>query len=444
VPRALGNARQAIVPRSFAVAFLLVATLAHADEPRAGDDAAVQAWLDAHLASVVALQQRIHRHPELAMEETETAALVAETLKNAGYAVTTGVGGTGVVAVLQNGDGPTVMIRGDMDALPVTEASGLAYASETPGKMHACGHDVHVANLLGTAEVLAALRDRWRGSVVIVAQPAEETGRGALAMLDDGLATRMPKPDAILALHVKHDLAAGMVGVTSGWWAANVDSVDIVIHGRGSHGARPEASIDPVVVSAYVVTALQTLVSRNVPPGEGAVVTVGSIHGGTKRSVIPDEVELELTVRSYEPAVRQTLLDGIRRIAVDQCRAFGCLRAPTITVEEQPTPAAWNDPALAARVTAMLRAVVGPEAVVELPAEMIGEDFGRYAGALGAPAVLYRIGAAPAARVAAAKTGGPPLPSLHTADFVADAEPALRTGVRTMADIVLTLLAPAR
>jgi len=423
---------------------LLVTGLALADTPRAGDDAAVEAWLDVHLSTIVALQHRIHQRPELAMEEVETAALVAETLKNAGYAVTTGVGTTGVVGVLRNGEGPTVMVRGDMDALPVTEASGLAYASATPGTMHACGHDVHVASLLGTAQVLAALRERWRGSVVVVAQPAEETGRGALAMLDDGLAARIPKPDAILALHVKHDLAAGAVGVTSGWWAANVDSVDVVIHGRGSHGARPQASIDPVVVSAHVVTALQTLVSRNVPPAEGAVVTVGSIHGGTKRSVIPDEVKLELTVRSYAPEVRQTLLDGIRRIVTGECQAFGCPRPPTITIEEQPTPAAWNDPALAARVTTALRAVVGPDAVVELPAEMIGEDFGRYSGALGAPAVLYRLGAAPAARVAAAKAGGPPLPSLHTADFVADSEPTLRTGVRTMADVVLSLLAPAR
>jgi hippurate hydrolase len=423
------------------IAGLLFATVALAASVRSGDDAAVQAWLDAHVGEIVALQHRIHASPEVAFEETRTAALVAETLESAGYAVTSGVGRTGVVGILKNGDGPTVLVRGDMDALPMTEASGLPYASATPGVMHACGHDVHVASLLGTAQVLAALRARWRGTVVMLAQPAEETGRGALAMIDDGLATRIPKPDALLALHVKHDLPAGSVGFTSGWWAATVDSVDVVIHGRGSHGARPEASIDPVVVSAYIVTALQTLVSRNVPPGEGAVVTIGSIHGGTKRSVIPDEVKLELTVRSYTPEVRRTLLDGIRRIATDTCRAFGCPREPTFTVEEEPTPSAWNDPALTAQSVAVLREALGADAVVELPAEMIGEDFGRYSGALGAPAFLFRVGVASPARVAAAKAAGEELPSLHSARFVADSEPTLATSVRAMADLVLALLA---
>lgn len=422
-------------------ALVLVARLALAADGT--DDQAVGGWLDANLGALITLQQRIHQNPEVAFEETKTAALVAETLERAGYTVTSGVGKTGVVGVLQNGEGSTVLVRGDMDALPVTEASGLPYASATPGVMHACGHDVHVAALLGTAEVLAALRERWHGNVVIIAQPAEETGRGALAMLDDGLAGRIPKPDALVAMHVKHDIAAGTVGLTLGWWAANVDSVDVVIHGRGAHGARPQSSIDPIVVSAYVVTALQTLVSRNVPPGEGAVVTVGSIHGGTKRSVIPDEVKLELTVRSYEPEVRRTLLDGIRRIAVDQCRAFGCPREPTITTEEQPTPAAYNDPELTERAAGVLRGALGADAVVALPPEMIGEDFGRYAGALGAPAVMLRVGAVAPARLAAAAAANDELPGLHSARFVADSEPTLRTGVRAMADVVLALLAPA-
>jgi amidohydrolase len=420
----------------------LLGGLARGAEPRAGDDAAVSRWLGDHLAEVVAIQRRIHAHPELAFEETATAALVAETLRATGYEVTTGIGGTGVGGVLRNGDGPTVLVRGDMDALPVTEASGLPYASTTPGVMHACGHDVHIAALLGTARVLAALRERWRGTVGIIAQPAEETGRGALAMIGDGLARRVPKPDAVLALHVKHDLAAGTVGYTPGWWSATVDSVDVVVHGRGSHGARPEASVDPVVTAAYVVTALQTLVSRNVPPADAAVVTVGTIHGGTKRNVIPDEVTLELSVRSHTPEVRRTLLDGIRRIATDTCHAFGCPRDPTITIEPEPTPAAYNDPALTAQAADVLRAVLGSDAVVELPPELVGEDFGRYAGALGAPAVLYRVGAADPARVAAARATGAPLPELHSPQFVADSEPTLRTAVRTMADLTLTLLAP--
>ncbi len=422
----------------------LLAGLVAAAGPRTGDDAAVRQWLAPHLTEIVALQQRIHTHPELAFEETATAALAAETLRAAGYTVTTGVGRTGVVGVLRNGDGPTVLVRGDMDALPVTEASGLPYASATPGVMHACGHDVHVAALLGTARVLAAVRERWRGTLVILAQPAEETGRGALAMIADGLAARFPKPDALLALHVKHDLAAGTVGYTPGWWSANVDSVDVVVHGRGSHGARPEAGVDPVVAAAYIVTALQTLVSRNVPPSEAAVVTVGTIHGGTKRNVIPDEVKLELTVRSNTPEVRRLLLDGIRRIATDTCRAFGCPTDPSVDVEPEPTPAAYNDPALTAKAADVLRAVLGPDAVVELPAELIGEDFGRYASALGAPAVLYRVGAVEPARVAAARAAGTPLPSLHSAEFVAASEPTLETAVRTMADLTLTLLAPGQ
>ncbi|MCP4247052.1 MAG: amidohydrolase, partial [bacterium] len=368
---------------------------------RMAADQAVVTWLGEHLPANVKLYKQLHANPELSHQEQKTAALVAGRLKDAGYQVTTQVGGTGVVGVMANGDGPTVLIRGDMDALPIVEDTGLPYASQvrvkrddgtSVGVMHACGHDVHVVNLTATAEVMAELRDRWRGTVVIVAQPAEELGQGAKAMMADGLFERFPRPDVCIALHVTHNLPAGQVGLAPGWAFANVDSVDVTVFGRGGHGARPHEAVDPVLAAAYLVTNLQTLVSRRLDPVDSGVVTVGSIHGGSKHNIIPDEVRLQLTVRSYGDRSRALLLDGIRQIAVDTCRTHGCPRPPEVAVRDEFTPASYNDPDLTAAATALFERMFGTDNVVQQRPEMGGEDFGSFARHLKVPGLQFRIG----------------------------------------------------
>ncbi|MCP5538963.1 MAG: amidohydrolase [Akkermansiaceae bacterium] len=413
---------------------------------------AVAGWLDRHVAEVVAVYKHFHANPELSLQELKTATTIARGLEKAGYEVTQGVGQTGVVAVLKNGDGPTLLIRGDMDGLPVIEETGVDYASQvrvkkpdgtTVGAMHACGHDVHSSMLLGVGPLLSDLKTQWKGTLVLVAQPAEEVGKGARMMIADGLFERFPKPDYCLSLHVKHDLPAGAIGYTSGYAFANVDSVDITIHGKGGHGARPNDTVDPIVTAAHVITALQTIVSRRVNPVEPAVVTVGSIHGGTKHNIIPDEVKLQLTVRSYSDAVRRRLLDGIRQITVDTCRTFGCPREPEVRVDkEEYTPAAYNDPALTAAAVSLFGTLIGPENVKELAAEMGGEDFGRFAKHLGVPGLQYRVGGVSLDRYAAAQQpGAGPLPSLHSALFYPDPDPTVRLAVESMANLALSLLA---
>lgn len=416
--------------------------------------ARVDAWVEAQLPGLVESYQYFHANPELSLQEVQTAARVAETLAASGYAVQAGIGGNGVVGVLENGAGPTLLIRGDMDGLPVTEATGLPYASQVKtrrpdgtsvGVMHACGHDVHVTNLLGTARLLADLRDAWSGSLVILAQPAEELGKGARMMIEDDLFEKIPMPDYAIALHVDGGLPAGSLGWISGWAAANVDSVDIKIHGRGGHGARPHSTIDPIVTAAHLVTALQTIVSRRVNPVDSAVVTVGSIHGGAKHNVIPDEVDLQLTVRSYSDEVRTQLLDSIRQLAVDTCRAFGCPKPPEVTIKDEYTPAMYNDPALAARAVEVFDSFLGPDRVNELVPAMGGEDFGRYHRSQGFPAFMFRLGVVEASRwQQSQEPGSEPLPSLHSSRFAPDPAPSLETGVRTTARLALSLLgAPA-
>jgi hippurate hydrolase len=424
---------------------------ANAIGSRAADKAAVEAWVDGNLERLIATYKTIHANPELSLQEEKTATLVAGALQRAGYEVTLNVGGTGVVGVIRNGPGRTLLLRGDMDALPVTEATGAAYASRvrveqqggSVGVMHACGHDVHTTNLIGTAQMLANLRDKWTGTLVIAGQPAEELGKGAKMMIEDGLFDRFPRPDMTLALHVSHDLPAGTVGYTPGWSAANVDSVDITIFGRGGHGARPHESVDPIVATAHLVISLQTLVSRRVDPTEPAVVTVGSIHGGSKHNVIPDEVRLQLTVRSYTDDVRQQLLAGIRQIANDTCVTFRCPQEPLVAVKDEFTPAMYNDPQLTAAAVDVFRSVLGAENVVEKKAEMGGEDFGRYARALQVPGFMYRLGAVHRkAYRASLKEGSPPLPPVHSSRFLPDPEPTLRTGLESMGNLALALLAP--
>ncbi len=421
---------------------------------RADLDGAVRAAIDRDLPEWRRRYETLHASPELSLAEERTAAAVASELERAGYRVTTGVGGTGVVGVLANGAGPIVLVRGDMDALPVREETGLPYASTatatvpdgtTTGVMHACGHDVHTTTLVATSALLSELRAHWSGTVVAVAQPAEELGRGAALMLRDGLFTRFPKPDACVALHVSSDLAAGTVGFTPGFFLANVDSVDVTIYGTGGHGARPHATVDPIVTAAHLVTALQTLVSRRVDPIDSAVVTVGSIHGGTKHNVIPDQVTMQLTVRSFTDDVRRTLLDGIRQMATDVCAAFRCPRPPLVAVKDEHTPAAYNDPALTAAAVEVFRSAFGADAVVAMRPEMGGEDFGRYAPAAGVPGFMFRLGSvAPETIAASRRPGGAPLPSLHSSRYAPAATPTLATGARALTHLVLGLLTPVR
>ncbi len=436
--------------RAAVVAGLAVLAAPALAEDVSRTDARVTRWLEPRLEGFVATYRHLHAHPELSLQETETAALVAKGLRNAGYAVTEGVGGTGVVAVLENGQGPVVLFRGDMDALPVTEDTGLAWASRVRttlesgaevGVMHACGHDVHVTHLLALGEYMAAHRKHWRGTLVLVAQPAEELGRGALAMIDDGLFERFPRPGVSLALHVESSMPAGHVGLTPGWAMANVDAVDVTFFGRGGHGARPHQAVDPIVAGAYFVTAVQTVVSRRVSPQEPGVITVGSFQGGSKHNVIPDEAHLKLTVRSYTDAVRATLLGGIREVAEGTCEAHRCTKPPLVSVRENYTPAVYNDPTLSTRASRLFAQTLGAERVEERAPSMGGEDFGRYGRELGVPSLLFRLGAAPPADWEESRQpGGAPLPALHSSRFAPDAERALLTGLRASAVLLTDLL----
>jgi amidohydrolase len=404
----------------------------------------------------VTYYKELHRTPELSFQEQRTAARLADSLEAAGFAVTRDVGGHGVVAVLENGSGPTLMLRADMDGLPVEEQTGLPYASEARATeldgrdvavMHACGHDVHMTVVLATARALAERREAWQGTLMVIMQPAEERGAGARMMLEDGLFERFPQPDFNLSLHTIATLPAGKVGVVSGWMMANVDMVDILVHGVGGHGAYPHAAKDPVVLAAAIIMDLQTLVSREIHPVAPGVVTVGAIHAGTKHNIIPDRAELQLTVRSYSDDVRDTLLNGIERIAVKQAEALGfpADKLPEVTVREEYTPALWNDPALVARGTAVMRAELGEAAVVEVPKEMGGEDFARYGRtAAKIPSFMIRLGTVPAATWDAAERGEQALPSLHSPFFAPDPAPTLETGRRALTAMALDLLAPRR
>lgn len=420
----------------------------------AGTGASIDKWVGENLDSVIADYKKVHANPELSGHEERTAQYVASSLRDSGYRVIAGLGGYGVAGVLENGRGPTVLIRGDMDALPVTEDTGLSYASRVVatnedgsevGVMHACGHDVHTVNLVAVARFLSANRDLWSGTIVAIGQPAEELGAGARLMMDDGLFDRVPRPDFSIALHVDGDLPAGQVGIVPGWAFANVDSVDVVIYGRGGHGARPHQTVDPIVAAASYVMSLQTLVSRRINPLDPAVVTVGSFRAGAKHNVIPDSARLQLTVRSYSDTVRDQLIDGIGQLAADTCRQFLCPREPEVTVREHHTPSVYNDPELSRRARDVFAQVLGPSEVKELQPAMVGEDFGRYARHLGIPGLLYRLGSVEAeVYQRSLEPGGPPLPSLHSARYRPDPRPTLRTGVRSMAALALDLLGAGR
>ncbi|MXW20457.1 MAG: amidohydrolase [Gammaproteobacteria bacterium] len=399
------------------------------------------------------LYLHFHRNPELSLYEFETAARMAEEFAAAGYEVTPEVGGTGVVGVLRNGEGPTVMIRGDMDGLPVKELTRVPYAStvttideqgRTVPVMHACGHDIHITNLIGVARKLAGMRDSWSGTVVLVAQPAEERGLGARAMIEDGLFKRFPRPDYNLGLHVTANLPAGQAGYKPEFAMANVDSVDIIVHGTGGHGAAPHLTHDPIVLSAYIVTALQTLVARNLNPIDQGVVTVGSIHGGTKHNIISDRVDMQLTVRSYSDENRALLLEGIARIARSQALAMGLPedRLPEVIVKNEYTPALYNDPDLSNRLAGVLRAELG-DANVELSKPVMGgEDFARFGRTEERiPGFYFWLGAADPEQYARAEVRGLKLPATHSPFFLPSYEKTLETGVRVMTAAALELLA---
>jgi len=403
-------------------------------------------WTQRQTPQLTQLYESLHQAPELSFEEAQTAARMAEEMRGLGLAVTTKIGGHGVVALLQNGDGKTLLLRADMDALPVAEQTGLAYASQvkvrdkrgaTVGVMHACGHDIHLTNLVGTVRYLASHRDRWQGTLVAIFQPAEERGAGAQAMIADGLLKRFPRPDFALALHVAADTPAGSIGYRAGYAQANVDSVDITIRGRGGHGAYPETTVDPIVIAARLVLDLQTIVSREIAPIEPAVITVGSIHGGTKHNIIGDDCHLQLTVRSYNPKVRRQLIDAIRRKALAAAQSADAPE-PEISATEG-TPSLFNDPELVARLVPELEKHLGDKNVAEAEPSMGGEDFGRI-GRAGVPILMLKLGAVSQARLDAYKQAGVPPPSLHSPKFYPDPAATITTGVITLTISALELL----
>ncbi|EIZ80002.1 hippurate hydrolase [Novosphingobium sp. Rr 2-17] len=396
----------------------------------------------------------LHANPELSFQEVRSAAILAAAARKAGFTVTEKVGGTGVVAVLRNGAGPTVLIRADMDGLPVVEQTGLAFASKKRGVstagvesgiMHACGHDTHMTAWIETARLLAARKSEWSGTVVMIGQPGEEVGTGALAMLKDGLYTRFPKPDYTLAFHDTPELPAGQVSAAVGWALANVDSVDILVKGVGGHGAYPHMTKDPIVLASAIVMKLQTLVSREQNPRDPAVVTVGSFHAGAKHNVISDQAKLELTVRSYSDATRERLLDGIRRIARGEAIASGLPDdlMPVVSVKEPYTRATWNSPEFTQGAIADLKGKLGDSNVITGPSVMGGEDFGEFrrADVDHIQSTIFWVGGADPTKLAAAKAGGPPLPSLHSPYWAPQADKVIASGSAAITLTALRLLA---
>ena len=378
----------------------------------------------------------LHQTPELSSHETQTASKLAARLRSLGYEVTEGVGGTGVVAILKNGAGPTVMLRTELDALPVEEKTGLSYASKVHAKddsgrdvpvMHACGHDVHMAVLVGTADIMAHSKASWHGTLMLIGQPAEETISGARAMIADGFLTRFPKPDFGLALHVGNELPAGAIGIVSGVYDSNADSLRVTIYGKGGHGSAPHTAIDPIVIAARTIVSLQTIVSREVKPGEFAVVTVGYIRAGTKNNIIPDDAEMGITVRTFKPEVRKQVLAAIDRIIKAEATAGGATREPSIDHYEW-TDSVYNDPALANRLRVPLEAALGKDNVYTDEPITASEDYSYFVEA-GIPSLYFSLGGADPVKLAQSKQTGTRLPSNHSPLFAPDVDPALRTGI---------------
>jgi len=434
--------------------FLLASAAALSAGPAAAEPLA--AAIKADLPSLIAIYRDLHANPELSFQEARSAGILAAEARKLGFQVTTGVGKTGVVAVMKNGPGPVLMIRADMDALPITEQTGLPYASKVKGRtregaetgvMHACGHDMHMTAWIGVARRLVAMKQSWSGTLVMIGQPAEELGLGAKAMLDDGLFKRFPKPDTALALHDSSDLPAGMVGYIEGYALANVDTIDLTVKGVGGHGAYPQRTRDPIVLGARIVTALQTLVSREIDPTQAGVVTVGSFIGGSKHNVIPDEVKLQLTVRSYTPEVRKILVDGIARIAKGEAIAAGMPedRMPIVKLADESLPATFNTEPLTGRIAEVFTRQLGAARVVKAKPQMGGEDFGRYYLAdRSIQSLIFRVGGVPQGKWDAVKGEVTKLPSLHSSLWAPDAEPTIATGIEAMTAAALTVLAKSK
>lgn len=431
-----------------ATATLLVwSTGSHADQRLSADVAADYA------NSLGDLFEHFHRNPELSLVENQTAARMAEELRAIGFDVTERVGGTGVVAILENGNGPRVMFRADMDGLPVAEQSGLAYAStatqtdpitgDVVPVMHACGHDVHITSLVGTARQMMARRSEWSGTLMFIVQPAEERGLGARAMLDDGLWQRFGRPDFNLGFHVAAETLAGKINLVSGPTYAGVDTVDIIVHGIGTHGAAPHQGKDPIVLGSEIVLALQTLVSRELAPRDAGVVTVGSFHGGSKHNIISDEARLQLTVRNLNVDTRELLLNGIRRIAENMGRVAGLPEdlLPEVIVSDERTPPGFNDIELSDRLRDAWTTEIGADAIVSEPATgMGGEDFAYFTIDPDIPSVFWRVGGTPAEDFARAEAGGAAVPSHHSPLFKISPEPAITRGIESSVVALLALM----
>ncbi|MFT6732032.1 MAG: amidohydrolase [Polaribacter sp.] len=397
------------------------------------------------------LYEHLHQYPEISFQEKNTAKRIASELKYLGFDVTQNFAGHGIVGLLKNGDGPTIMIRTDLDALPIKEQTGLPYASEqsmqdrdgnTTYAMHACGHDIHMTVFTGTARRLVAAKSEWSGTLIMIGQPAEERSGGAKAMLAEGLFEKFPRPDYNLALHVSADVPAGKIGAVKGFAMANVDSVDILVKGQGGHGAYPHNTKDPIVLASQIVQSLQTIVSRETSPLEPAVVTVGSIHGGSQHNIISNEVKMQLTLRSYSDSVRKNTIDSIHRMTKYLGLAAGLkeIDLPVVTVLNESTPASYNHPELTGRVTDLFNQLFGKENIIQLKPEMVGEDFGRYGQVEPKiPSLMFRLGTVNIDKFKNSKKQGKRLPTLHSADYAPDPEPTIKTGIRAMTEATLLL-----
>jgi amidohydrolase len=428
--------------RSITLGFLCaVAACAQSAAPSPAD-------LNALYPDLATLYRDLHQNPELGFQEVRTSAKLAAHVKALGFEVTTGVGGTGIVALLKNGPGPTVMLRTELDALPVEEKTGAPFSSKATTKnaagqtvplMHACGHDLHMTAWSGTARWMAEHRDRWHGTLMLVGQPAEEGSGGAAAMLKDGLFTRFPKPDFVIGLHDDDTMPAGTIGYHPGVFRSSSTTMNITVYGRGGHGAMPHNTVDPVVLASRIVLSLQTIVSRENNPIEPVVITVGAIHGGTLANVIPDEVTLAVSVRAFTEEVRQRLLAAISRITKAEAQAAGVPREPRIEARLG-TYAVYNDPALTNRIAASLQKAMGADRVIEMPAKMTSEDFAEY-GRAGVPALLLHIGAVAPEKLAEAKRTGVPVPAPHSPEWLPELEPALKGAVLAETSALLELLA---
>lgn len=412
----------------------------------------IQASVQKQYPSLEALYKNLHEYPELSLQEEKTSKIMADELRKSGFEVIEKIGGHGVAGVLKNGAGPTVLIRTDMDALPLEEKTGLPYASKVKGinavgnevsVMHACGHDVHMTVFVGTARILAETRKNWKGTVVMVAQPSEENGFGAERMFKDDLYKRIPYPDYAIALHNHAGMAAGTIGYSEGPFMASVEMMNITVHGKGGHGAAPHQTVDPVVLSAEMILAFQTIVSREINPLEPAVITVGSIHGGTVHNIIPDQVKMQLTLRSYSPEVRAQIISAIENKSKHLAKMAGLPddKMPEITINEPRTPSTLNDKELTNRLVKVFTKNLGETNVIEMPPSMVGEDFSRFAmQEKPVPLSMFWLGTVDRALLEKSKKENTPLPSLHSSNFAPQPEPTIKTGIKAMSMAALELL----